>query len=72
MMRMKYSSLQFVLPNIERDITPIELAEGGLKPISPGECLTFNLLFLATGKSVQSFSISLNVQFSPNFSAISL
>ena len=29
---MKYSSFEFILANIERDITPMELAKGGLKP----------------------------------------
>ena len=29
---MKYSSFEFILANIERDITPMALAKGGLKP----------------------------------------
>ena len=31
MMRMKYSSFQFLPANIEKDVTPIELAKGGIK-----------------------------------------
>ena len=55
MMRMNYSSFEFLLANIERDITPMELAKGGLKPISP------------PGESFQSLSI----QFRISKSAIS-
>ena len=67
MMRKKNSSFQFLLPNIERDITPVELAEGGLKPIHPAECLTLTLCFLATAESFRSFSF----QFRTSKSAIS-
>ena len=56
MMRMKYSSFEFLLANIERDIFPMELAKGGLKPISTAECLTLTLRFLATGESFRSLS----------------
>ena len=31
MMRMKHASFEFLLANIERDITPMELAKGWLK-----------------------------------------
>ena len=55
-MRLKYSSFQFFLANIERDITSIELAKGGLKPISPAKRLTLTLRFLATGESFRSLS----------------
>ena len=43
MMPMKYSSFEFLQANIERDITLMELAKGGLKPIIPAERLTLTL-----------------------------
>ena len=67
MMREKNSSFQFLLPNTERDITPVELAKGWLKPIRPAECLTLTLCFLATAESFRSFSF----QFRISKSAIS-
>ena len=67
MMRMKYSSFEFLLANIERHITPIELAKGGLKPISSAERLTLTLRFLATGESF----LSLSFQFRMSKPAIS-
>ena len=45
MMHMMHSSFQFLLANIKRDNTPMELAKGGLKPISPAERLTLTLCF---------------------------
>ena len=56
MMHMKYSSFQFLLENIERNITLVELAKGRLKPISPAERLTLTLRFLTTGESFRSLS----------------
>ena len=50
MMHMKYSSFQFLLENIERNITLVELAKGRL------ECLTLTLRFLTTGESFRSLS----------------
>ena len=47
MMRMSYPSFEFFLTKIEKDITPMELEKGGLKPISPAERLTLTLRFLA-------------------------
>ena len=67
MMRMKYSSFEFLLANIERDIIPMELAKGGLKSIRPAERLTLTLCFLATGGSFRSLSF----QFRMSKSAIS-
>ena len=67
MMRMKYSSFQFLLANIERDVTPVELAKGELKPMSPAELLTLTQRFLATGESFRSLSF----QFRISKSAIS-
>ena len=46
MMRMGFESFKFVLMKIEKDITPMELAKGGLKPISPAERLALILRFL--------------------------
>ena len=40
MMRMSDPSFEFLLTKIEKDITPMELGKGGLKPISPAERLT--------------------------------
>ena len=46
MMRMKYSSFQFLPANIEQDVTPIELAKGGLKPMSPALYIEVGFVFL--------------------------
>ena len=59
-MHMKYSSFQFLRANIERDITPVELAKVGIKPKSPAERLTLTLRFLATGESFRSLSFSVS------------
>ena len=67
MMRMSYPSFEFLLTKIEKDITPMELEKGGLKPISPAERLTLTLRFLATGESFRSLSF----QFRISKSAIS-
>ena len=61
MMRMKYSSFEFLLENIERDISPVELAKGGLKPISATERLILTLRFLATGESFRSLSFQFRI-----------
>ena len=61
MMRMKYYSFEFLLTNIERDITPVELAKGELKPISPAERLTLTLRFLATGETFRSLSFQFHI-----------
>ena len=64
MMYMKYSSFQFLLANIARGITPMELAKGGLKPISLAEHLTLTLCFLATGESFRSLSFHFRISTS--------
>ena len=61
MMHMKYSSFEFFLANIERDITQMELAKGGLKPIIPDKRLTLTLRFLANGESFQSLSFQFGI-----------
>ena len=42
MMCMKYSSFEFIIANIERDITPMELAKGGFKPKTNRSSWTFD------------------------------
>ena len=42
MVCMKYSSFEFILANIKRDITPMELAKGGLKPKTNRSSWTFD------------------------------
>ena len=61
MMHMKYSSFQFLLANIARGITPMELTKGGLKPISLAEHLTLTLCFLATVESFRSLSFHFRI-----------
>ena len=61
MMPMKYSSFEFLQANIERDITLMELAKGGLKPIIPAERLTLTLQFFASGESFQSLSFQFHI-----------
>ena len=61
MMRMKYSSFQFLLAYIERDITPTELAKGCVKPTSPVERLKLTLCFLATGESFRPLSFQFHI-----------
>ena len=63
MMRMNYDSFKFVLLKIEKYITPLVLAKGGLKPISPAERLTLTLRFLATGETYRSVSFQFEFQF---------
>ena len=67
MMRMKYSSFQFLLANIERDITPMKLAKGGFKPICPAGSLTLTLRFMATGESFRPLSFQFRISKSANF-----
>ena len=61
MMRMNYDSFKFVLLKIGKDITPLELAKGGLKPISPAERLILTLRFLATGETYRSLILSIRI-----------
>ena len=61
MMYMKCSSFRYLLANIERDITPMELEKRGLKPTSPAKCLTLTLRFLATGESFESLSFQFRI-----------
>ena len=52
---------QFRVANIEKDISPMELTNGGLKPISPTERFTHTLRFLATGESFLSLSFQFRI-----------
>ena len=61
MMHMMHSSFQFLLANIKRDNTPMDLAKGGLKPISPAERLTLTLCFLATSESFGYFTFQFRI-----------
>ena len=67
MIRMKYSLFQLLLANIEREITPMELAKGRLKPISTAERLTLTRGFLDTGESFQSLSFQFRISKSAIF-----
>ena len=57
-MRMKYSSFQFLLSNIERNITPMELAKSGLKPVSLAERLALTLRSLVLVKVFDFYHFS--------------
>ena len=67
MMRMRNVSFQFLLANIEGDITPVELEKVGLSPISPAERFTPTLHFLATGNSFQFLSFQFRISQSAVF-----
>ena len=50
MLRMSLDTFQFILTEIDQDITSIELKSGSLKIISPVERLALTLCHLGTGK----------------------
>ena len=67
MVRMNFDSFKFILMKIEKDIAPIELERGGLKPISAAERLTHSPLFSHWG----NVPLSLSFQFRISGAAIS-
>ena len=50
MLRMSLDTFQFILTEIDQDITSVELKSGSLKIISPVERLALTLRHLGTGK----------------------
>ena len=61
MLRTNHDIFNFILKEIEQEITPIASMSDGLKIISPGERLTFTLRYLATGESHRSLSFHFRI-----------